>query len=136
MSKFTWLVACCCFLVPWVPEASADRALIANILLIDGRVELAAGTTDDGTASRDQVWQYLKRIVFRGSSGYLGGGLFRLVPDQGNPLQATLKGKIRVAIEYGGAAEATELRLVRKDRDSLDWRIHPDDVDALAGKRR
>jgi hypothetical protein len=116
-------------------QACAARVITATILLVDGRVEISTETKDDGAANQDQVWEYLKTLEFPGSSGHGGKGI-EIVPDKGNPLQATLKGTIRVAIQYGGVAEVTELRLVRKSKDSSSWRIHSRDVDALAKKRK
>lgn len=107
----------------------AARIIDAEIALFEGRIVMA-GTRDDGKADPATVWSYLKKVTFG------DGRSLQIRPDKDNPLQATLKGKIKVRMDYGGEAETTKLRLIRSRETDSSWKIHPDDVDELAKPRK
>jgi hypothetical protein len=122
------LAGVCCLAV--CQQALAARVIDAGITLPGGRVVLLASTGDNGKAGPDTVWGYLKRLRF-------GDGRSVLIqPDPDNPLRATLEGKVKVGIDYGGEAEVTKLRLIRDKKTDFRWRIDPKQVDEMAKGRK
>ena len=84
---------------------------------------------DDGLASPDGVWNYLKTIEFtrprNAAAGAKGGYAegFVVTPDADDPLRTTVTGNIQIACRYGGSVAVKSLKLVRKTRDSEKWRV-------------
>jgi hypothetical protein len=56
---------------------------------------------------------------------------FVIKPDADDPLQATLKGKIKVEGRYSYTREVPSLRLVRKSETDNQWQIAPEEVDRM-----
>lgn len=108
--------------------AAAMRYVEFNILL-GGRRVLRASMGDSGHEDSDTVRRYLKRLPLRSLDGYA------VKPDPGQPLRATLRGKLR--IEASGVEEVTlsSLRLVRSSA-AAKWRIDPRDIDHSSRRRR
>src|SRR5947209_1458942 len=123
------LLTCVCCLVIG-QQAAAARVIHAEIHLLGGRVVLRALTGDDGRAGEDAVWDYLKRVSFG------GGAKVSIRPDPDNPLRATLEGKIKVRIAYGGEVEVSTLRLIRAHKIDDEWKIDPKQVDEMAKVKR
>jgi hypothetical protein len=96
---------------------------------LDGKVVLEAHRLDQGQEP-DVVWDYLKGLEFQPEKD------FRVPVDPDNPLQATLKGKVRIFARYGGDVTVSTLRLVR-DRKELDkWRLDPKEVEKTLKLRK
>jgi hypothetical protein len=95
---------------------------------VDGKVALVASRGDTGQGS-DIVWWYLKQLKLRPVKGY------EVKPDGNQPLQATLKGKVRIHARYGGDVTVNELKLVR---DSVDgrWMVDPNEVERTRKLRK
>lgn len=123
------------FLLPlaWISTvgqtARAERIVDAHIRLLDRHVVLRASEADDGRADSDAVWQYLKEIRFRDSRD------IAILPDADDPLRATLRGEIRVAIRYGGSIRVSLLTLVREKKTANEWAILPEQVDKMQPAR-
>jgi len=88
---------------------------------IDGKVVLETSTGDEGEDA-DTVWRYLKKLELRPVKGY------KLEADGGEPLKATLKGKVVIDAPYGGRAEVQELKLVR-EKDGAPWKVAPAEIE-------
>jgi hypothetical protein len=88
---------------------------------IDGKVVLETSTGDEGEDA-DTVWRYLKHLELRPVKGY------KVKPDGGEPLKATLKGKVVIDALYGGRAEVQDLKLVR-EKDGAPWKVAPAEIE-------
>jgi hypothetical protein len=102
--------------------ALAARYTPGKIHLKDAHVLFTAGGSDDGELDADAVWQKLKTLEFT-----VEGYNVSIVPDEGKPLQATMRGAIHVEMQYGKSVEVKSLRLVREKSTASKWRIHPED---------
>ena len=110
--------------------SAAFAARIGTIeIRVDGKVLLRGSTHDNGAPPPSVVWRYLSRPTgldeLRPEPGV------EIVPDAGDPLRATLKGKIVVEVQFAGKAEVSELRLVRKS-PSAGWSVAEEDVARMA----
>src|SRR5688572_23628022 len=112
----------------WAPPALAARVVQFEIL-VDGQVVLDAQRGDEGGASADTVWAYLRGLEFRPAKGAA------VAADPGDPLRATLKGKVRIFARYGGDAEVDTLTLVR-DKEGGAWKVDPKEVERTAKVRK
>jgi hypothetical protein len=124
-----------------IAPAEIDRTLKSRhkpfrfSVSVDGKavmwtdLQAALGSNDEDA---DSVWPNLKRLQLRPINRY------KLDADAGNPLSATLKGKLSIEEYYaghdGGRAEITELKLVR-DSEKARWRIAPGEVERTAKNR-
>jgi len=127
-------------------------------IYLNGQFILVTGTFDNGRTNKDGLWDYLKKLslatpravdfaelmpsaerikFLRDDSARHAAGLrpqrepFVIEPDADQPLQATLKGKIKVEGRYSYTREVSSLRLVRKSETESHWQIAPEEVDRL-----
>jgi hypothetical protein len=118
-----------------IAPAEIDRTLKARhkpfrfSISVDGKAVLWSDLqSDTGNAAEDagSLWRNLKRLELRPINRY------KVDADSGDPLRATLKGKLIIHEYYaghdGGRAEVPELKFVR-DKENARWRIAPDDVE-------
>jgi hypothetical protein len=140
-----------------VKPAEAARFVKFGIYL-NGHYILVAGTFDNGRIDKDGQWAYLKKLTLttprdvdfaelmpsaerarflRDEMERRKAGLpprnepFVIQPDADHPLQATLRGKIKVSGRYSYTREVSSLRLVRKSEAESRWQIAPEEVDRL-----
>src|SRR5262249_21254953 len=92
----------------------------------DGKVVLRGSAADDGLPRAPIVWRYLKSHRLQPVEG------FALQPESGRPLEAVLRGNLRVHVRYGAEVQTTELRLTRESEQSPSWQIDPAWVEANA----
>ncbi len=117
------------------------RRLIHFEILLDGKVILHATLGDNGKASPDEVWEYLRTVKFAQPTpeqlpeDERPAADFRILPEPDRPLQARLRGKIRIFNRYGGDIVLTELQLVRSSPHSDQWQLAPAEVSRTAEAR-
>lgn len=102
--------------------AVAKRIINAHIAVLENSIVLMSSTSDDGNPDSDAVWGYLQRVPFGDAKKIL------IRPDPGDPLSATLRGDIEVAIEYGGSIRVSSLTLVRTHPGDAQWTIASEQV--------
>jgi hypothetical protein len=121
--------------------AQAARFVEFRIYL-NGQFILLASRGDEGEPDKDVVWDYLKDQPLRTPDatdlardrrdgprkGAPKPEPFVVKADADNPLQATLKGKIKVYCRYSYTREVSTLWLVRKSEKDSVWRVAPDEV--------
>jgi hypothetical protein len=107
-------------LLCWAQAALAVRYVEFHVF-VDGKLVLETSTGDEG-ADADTVWRYLKGLELRPVKEY------KVEADKGDPLKATLTGKVVIDARYGGRAEVKELALVR-DKPGKLWKIAPEEVE-------
>ncbi len=127
-------------------------------IYLNGQLILVTGTYDNGYTSNDGLWNNLKKLLLaapraldfaelmpsaerikflREDSARRTAGLrpqhelFAIKPDADEPLQATLKGKIKVEGRYSYTREVSSLRLVRTSETGNHWQIAPEEVDRM-----
>jgi hypothetical protein len=99
------------------------------VVSIDGKHTLSTGlqartgpTADDP----DNVWHDLRRLNVLPISRY------KVAAGEDNPLHATLRGNIRIELEYNrrpwGHVKIADLKLVRT-KPNARWRIDPEEID-------
>ena len=109
---------------------------------LDGSLALLCMHFDDGFASPDVVWDYLKTIEFtrprNAAAGAKGGYAegFAVTPDANDPLSATLTGNLQISCRYGGSVAVKSLKLVRKTRDAEKWQVAPEEFERVSQIRR
>lgn len=120
--------------------AFARREIHFEILL-DSKVILHGRLGDDGRAGPDEVWGYLRTLKFTQPTpeqvpeDERPAADFRIQPEPDRPLQARLRGKIRIFNRYGGDIVLTELQLVRSSPESEQWQLAPAEVARTAAAR-
>ena len=123
------------------PMAHAER-FIAFEIRLEGNRALSGFRLDDGLASPDVVWDYLKTIEFtrprNAAAGAKGGYVegFVVTPDADDPLRATVTGNLQISCRYGGSVEVKSLKLVRKTRDAEKWQVAPDEFERISQIRK
>ncbi|MFO0817518.1 MAG: hypothetical protein U1A77_06225 [Pirellulales bacterium] len=121
-------------------QAWAVRVVSFEILL-DGKLVLRGQVGDNGNANANEVWDYLKTLEFQEPERRFvpekerAADDFHIVPDEGNPLQATLRGEIRLFARYGGDIRVKELKLVRATPKATKWRLSPEDFQRTKATR-
>jgi len=105
-------------------NAHAARAL-SFIIRIDGKDFLAGMGGDNGDAPPPIVWRRLASTELKPAPGV------EIKADDGNPLQATLRGEIEIDVSYGGKANVRELHLVRENPTAA-WTVDREDVERTA----
>jgi hypothetical protein len=111
--------------------ASAHAARLVDFTIsLDGHVVMESVGFDSGEQPPREVWTYLQNRLFKPKPG------FTVPADAGNPLQATLRGRIRIGTRYGGFADVPSLQLFRDDPAKNAWRLAPAEVAATAAFRR
>lgn len=106
--------------------ARAERAWDGSIHFVDAKIILDFHGYDHGT------WDDLRQLRIYSHKGNTAGPTsisFRLVSDDGKPLQATYSGEFRITVDQKRAA-IRELRFIRKSRHS-GWKIDPKLIDRL-----
>jgi hypothetical protein len=106
--------------------APAQARVIGIEISIDGKPYLHGRTGDTGYRRPHHVWCDLKTVPLRPAAGV------RLEPDEAGGTTTTLKGVIRIKVNYGATAEVSELRLVRSPRDTSSWSVAPEEVERIA----
>jgi hypothetical protein len=121
---------------PWkIAPAEVERTLQSRhkpfifVVLIDGTPQLSTGLQariGDVPDNADNVWRHLEQAHLVPISRY------KIVPDTDDPLQATLRGNVIIAVKYSGKseerAEVAQLRLVR-DKVNAPWKVAPVDIE-------
>ncbi len=122
-----------CLLFTGSEAAFAARPLPRFDVSVDGKPALRAfgGRRGDNA---DGLWLSLKQARFEQATGPRKFPPYRVEADQDDPLRATLKGTIVIAVEEGGRADVSELRLIREN-ENAHWVIAPEDVDRTLKNR-
>jgi hypothetical protein len=133
MHRRAWLAgaigaAIGCAVLLLAPSAEAMRYVEFNILQ-GQRIVLRTSVGDSGHEDAATVWRYLRRLPLRSMNGYA------VRPNPGQPLRATLTGKLRIQGNWGEEVTLSRLRLVRADA-SAKWTIDPQDVAQTLTRRR
>src|SRR5262245_5697894 len=110
-----WVLAGVCVCL-WPAPAWALRVISISVEL-DGKVVLSGDWGDSGYASPYLVWRYLRTAPLRPVQG------FAVKPDPERPFEAVIRGKIRVKVQYGAEAGASELKLERNNKFEEQWLI-------------
>lgn len=105
-----------------VSSQSAFAVRLVRFEIIVDRNVVLDTSTGDHAEDADTVWGYLKDLKLRPVKAH------RVDPDRGDPLRATLKGKVIIQVDAGGRAEVSELKLVREKEDAP-WKIAPAEVE-------
>ena len=105
------------------PQAYAMR-ILGSCIYLDDRPILTGHGADNGYAAPGTVWRNLT------SHPLVPCRDFAVPVQSDRPLEAILKGKIRVGVSYGGSdVDTTELKLIRKTRYSIEWFLDPEWVE-------
>jgi hypothetical protein len=86
---------------------------------LDGKLILSATASDNGYAGPYTVWRYLKTRPMKPVTG------FTIQPESERPLEAVLRGKLRVKVRYGAEVAASELKLTRRREGDQEWYLDP-----------
>lgn len=122
---------------------SAQAARVVQFeILVDGQVVLTVYTHDQGGASADTVWGYLKteptknpaEVFVHSAEETERLKAFQAELNKAGENKTSLKGKCRIFCRYGGDVTVDELKLVRANAKAP-WFIDPAQVDELAKKR-
>lgn len=138
-----WWLVVAALLLCFAGTGSAQAARVVQFeILVDGQVVLTVYTHDQGGASADTVWGYLKTEPAKNPAEvFVVSGedaerlkAFHAELNKTSGKTTTLKGKCRIFCRYGGDVTVDELRLVRANAKAP-WFVDPAQVDELAKKR-
>jgi hypothetical protein len=121
VKKACWLAVGAAVLTMSAAHQAAAMRYVEFNIKVNNRLVLRASVGDSGHEDEATVWRYLKRLPVRSMNGY------RVNPDPGQPLRATLKGKIHLSSPTEHA-DLTRLRLVRESPQAR-WKLAPAEVD-------
>ena len=99
-------------------NALADR-VVSMAVELDGKAVFFGETGDNGAAGPYTVWRYLLTTPLRPVEGY------SVPAAPQSPLEALLRGKVRVKVSYGADVTAAELKLTRRQENSQEWYVDP-----------
>ncbi len=120
-SKIVAAVVLGCLLA--CPQAYAFR-ILSSCIYLDDRPILHGRGADNGHAAPGTVWRNLT------SHRLVPCRDFAVPVQPDRPLEAILKGKIRVSVSSdGGHVDTTELKLIRKTHHSNEWFLDPEWVE-------
>jgi hypothetical protein len=119
-------VLICLGLVAFVASPARAARYVSLEVEQDGKVVLEGGTGDNGSPGAFEVWNYLKERPVEPVAGFV------LEVDPDRPLEATLRGNLRVKVRYGGDVPASELKLTRRQPGSTQWFLDTAWIDSHA----
>jgi hypothetical protein len=111
--------------VATIPAPVLGFRVVPMSVKLDGKEILVGRTGDNGYAGPYTVWRYLKTRPLSPVQGYA----VHAEPER--PLEAVLRGKLVVNVNYSVDRAVSELKLIRRQENSQEWYVDPDWVERV-----